>query len=179
MKNTLATIQSIAHQTLREGVPLREVRTRLTERLLALSAAHNVLTQENWETADVRDIVREAVRPYDDPQRPRVRVQGPAARVAPSVALALSMALHELATNAVKYGALTAPSGRIELVWRLACGRLAFDWRETGGPPVDERPAKGFGSRLLTQGLAAELGAPAEIEYAPTGLVCRVTAPVA
>jgi PAS domain S-box-containing protein len=179
VKNTLATVQSLAHQTLREGVPTREGRQRLTDRLLALSAAHNVLTQENWEAADVADIVREAMRPYDVVRPPRIRAQGPPVRVAPNVALALSMALHELATNAVKYGALSVDEGRVSLTWAVSEGRLHVTWRETGGPPVVKPSATGFGSRLLIHGLAAELRAPAEILYEPSGLVCHLTAPVA
>ncbi|MBU1376411.1 MAG: PAS domain S-box protein [Alphaproteobacteria bacterium] len=100
VKNTLATIQSLARQTLRAGVSVMDARERLTERLLALSAAHNVLTRENWESADIADIAREAVRPYDDPPGARIAIDGPRARLAPNVALAISMALHELATNA-------------------------------------------------------------------------------
>ena len=179
VKNTLATIQSLARQTLRDGVPIRDGRERLTDRLLALSAAHNVLTRENWEGADLREIAREAVRPYDDAGG-RIGMCGPVARLAPNVALALSMALHELATNALKYGALSAPDGHVTLDWSLNAAGDGIDlvWRETGGPPVTPPTAKGFGSRLLA-GLAGELGAPADVSYPPDGVVCRLQAPVA
>jgi len=179
VKNTLATIQSLARQTLREGVPMAEARERLTERLLALSAAHNVLTRENWESADVADIAREAVRPYEDRPDERIALEGPRVRLAPNVALAISMALHELATNAQKYGALSAPTGKVRLTWVLNPTGEAVDleWRETGGPPVAPPQAKGFGSRLLS-GLAGELGAPAAIDYARSGLICRLRAPL-
>lgn len=179
VKNTLATIQSLARQTLRDGVTMADARERLTERLLALSTAHNVLTRESWESADVADIAREAVRPYDDPPGARIAIAGPQARVAPNVALAVSMALHELATNAQKHGALSAAAGRIGLSWRLNASRDAVDleWRETGGPLVSPPTTKGFGSRLLS-GLTGELGAPAAFDYAPSGLVCRLRAPV-
>jgi PAS domain S-box-containing protein len=180
VKNTLATIQSLARQTLREGVSIVEARERLTERLLALSTAHNVLTRANWESADIADIAREAVRPYDEPQHSRIEIDGPRARVAPNVALAISMALHELATNAQKYGGLSAPNGRVSLQWApdLAGGAVHLEWRESGGPPVSPPQSKGFGSRLLS-GLTAELGAAAVVDYAPAGLVCRLRAPVA
>jgi PAS domain S-box-containing protein len=179
VKNTLATIQSLARQTLREGVSPRDARERLTERLLALSAAHNVLTRENWEGADLAEIAREAVRPYDDTGA-RIEACGPPARLAPHVALALSMALHELATNALKYGALSAPEGHVTLAWTLAPSGDAIDlaWRERGGPPVSEPVTTGFGSRLLA-GLAGEFGAPADIRYEPAGLICRLRAPTA
>jgi PAS domain S-box-containing protein len=179
VKNTLATIQSLARQTLREGVSMIDARERLTERLLALSTAHNVLTRENWESADVADIAREAVRPYDDPPGARITITGPRARLAPNVALAISMALHELATNAQKYGALSAGGGRVSLGWTLNPARDAIDleWREAGGPRVSPPTSTGFGSRLLS-GLTGELGAPAAFDYAPAGLVCCLRAPV-
>jgi two-component sensor histidine kinase len=178
VKNTLATIQSLARQTLRDGVSARDARERLTERLLALSAAHNVLTRENWEGADLAEIAREAVRPYDDAGG-RIAACGPPVRLAPNVALALSMALHELATNALKYGALSAPPGHVALDWR-ASGDRAIDivWREIGGPPVVPPTSMGFGSRLLAS-LAGELGAPADVRFEPDGVVCRLRAPVA
>ncbi|MCR5875057.1 PAS domain-containing protein [Phenylobacterium sp. J426] len=177
VKNTLATVQSLARQTLRDGLVTREARERFTERLLALSTAHNVLTRRNWESAELAEIAEEAVRPWT----PRIALAGPAVQVAPNVALAVSMALHELATNAVKYGALSAPAGRVDVGWRLGDeAGIALTWTETGGPPV-VAPAgvRGFGSRLLTQGLAGELGAPAELDYRPEGLVCRLHAPAA
>ena len=153
--------------------------TEVTDRLLALSAAHNVLTRENWEGADVVEVVQQAIRPYDDSQQPRLRTDGPSLRVAPNVALALALALHELATNAVKYGALSAPGGQVELSWRRDDGVFELEWRERGGPPVSEPTGRGFGSRLLSQGLASELGAPAEMRFEPEGLTCRLRAPLA
>jgi PAS domain S-box-containing protein len=180
VKNTLATVQSIAHQTLRDGAVTRIARAHFTERLLALSTAHNVLTRENWQSADLADVAFEAVRPYDETDATRIRIEGPAVRVAPSVALALSMAFHELATNATKYGALSVPAGRVALCWLLRADGQAVDilWRETGGPPVAAPTGKGFGSRLLGQGLAAELGRPAALTYDRDGLTCALVAPV-
>ena len=179
VKNTLATVQSIARQTLKEGVVSRAARGQLTERLMALSAAHNVLTRENWESAELRDIALEALRPYDDTDVPRITMAGPAARLAPNVALALSMGLHELATNATKHGALSVPRGRVDIAWTRADdpGAIRLVWREAGGPPVTAPADMGFGSRLLAQGLAAELGHPARLDYAPEGLICTIVAP--
>ncbi|WP_309090047.1 HWE histidine kinase domain-containing protein [Phenylobacterium sp.] len=179
VKNTLATVQSIARQTLREAVVTREARERFNDRLLALSAAHNVLTRGKWEGAELSDIAREAVRPYDDPQAPRIAFDGPHARLEPNASLAVSMALHELATNAVKHGALSTPDGHVTVGWTFAQGIADLVWREAGGPPVAP-PApdgKGFGSRLLTQGLATELGAPAQLDFRPAGVVCRLLIP--
>lgn len=180
VKNTLATIQSLARQTLRDGVSARDACERLTERLLALSAAHNVLTRENWEGADLADIAREAMRPYEEPASGHVTVEGPPARLAPNVALALAMALHELATNALKYGALSVPEGRVALTWTLDVPAKAIEliWRESDGPAVEPPAAKGFGSRLLAS-LAGELGAPADLAYGSEGVTCRLRAPTA
>jgi PAS domain S-box-containing protein len=180
VKNTLATVQSIARQTLRDGVPSDVGRAHFTERLLALSTVHNVLTRENWESVELGDIAAEAVRPYDEAQAPRIHIEGPAARLAPTTALALSMAFHELATNATKYGALSVAGGRVKLSWSSRSeGLVHIVWRETGGPPVTPPAAKGFGSRLLGQGLAAEIGRPAVLVYDAAGLICTVTAPLA
>ena len=181
VKNTLATVQSIAHQTFREGLVTRLARAHFTERLLALSTAHNVLTRESWESADLAHVAAEAVRPYDETETPRIAMTGPAVRVGPNVALALSMALHELATNATKYGALSVPAGRVALAWSLSPDGKAVEivWRETGGPPVAPPLGRGFGSRLLAQGLAAELGRPAQLSYETGGLACAITAPIA
>jgi len=180
VKNTLATVQSIAHQTLREGVMTRDARHLFTSRLLALSAAHNVLTRENWDSAELREIVAEAIRAHEDPTRARIAYGGPQVRVGPKQALAISMALHELATNAGKYGALSGAAGGVDIVWRIAPARdvLTLSWRESGGPPVTPPSRKGFGSRLLNQGLAIELGVAAELDYAPDGLSCLIKAPL-
>jgi len=156
----------------------QEARNRFTDRLLALSAAHNVLTRENWEGAELSELVANAARPYHDAARHRITIEGPTLRVAPNVALAVSMALHELATNAVKYGALSTSDGRVSITW--AEGDPAqLVWCETGGPPVSAPGRGGFGSRLLRQGMATELGAPAEVDYRPEGVLCRLRVPVA
>ncbi|WP_421931310.1 sensor histidine kinase [Phenylobacterium sp.] len=180
VKNTLATVQSIARQTLRTGQSPGEARGLLTARLIALSGAHDILTRENWETADLRDIAAQALGPFEPEAGARFEVQGPSVRIAPRAAVALAMALHELATNAAKYGALSTETGRVSVTWSLAAGdgqsRLVLDWRERAGPPVTPPSRKGFGSRLLLQGLTADLGAAAQIRYEPGGLTCRIDA---
>ncbi|MES2341863.1 MAG: HWE histidine kinase domain-containing protein [Pseudomonadota bacterium] len=182
VKNTLATVQSIARQTLRPGQSPGEARALLTARLIALSGAHDILTRENWEAADLRDIVAQAVGPFEPETGARFDIQGPALRIAPRAAVALAMALHELATNAAKYGALSTEAGRVSLTWTLAArggdSCLALDWRERGGPPVTPPTRKGFGSRLLLQGLSADLGAAAQLTYETDGLRCRIDAPL-
>ena len=178
VKNTLATVQSIARQTLREGVAIVEGRDLFSSRLLALSAAHNLLTRENWEGAELAELTAEAVRAYDDASAGRIRCEGPGVRVEPRVALALSMALHELGTNAAKYGALSNAEGRVTVNWQVSEARdaLTLEWRESGGPPVRAPTRRGFGSRLLGQGLAIDLGSAAETTYEAGGLICLIRA---
>lgn len=180
VKNILATVQSIIHQILRKDALQSETRIRITERLIALSSAHDVLTRQNWQYADLMEVICEAMQPYTDPQAPRVELAGPTVKLAPSVAVAMAMALHELGTNAVRHGALSAPSGKVRISWRIAeTGAVELEWRERGGPLVKGPPSEtGFGSRLL-QGLIAEFGRAADVDFTPTGLVCRLTAPVA
>jgi two-component sensor histidine kinase len=174
VKNTLAPVQSIAHETLRGGAATREARDLLTARLLALSAAHDVLTSESWEGADMVEVVAAALRPYDST---RYAAEGAPHRVGPRAALAISMALHELATNALKYGALSGNAGHVRVSWSATGdGGLTLTWREEGGPPVVPPTRVGFGSRLLRQGLMADLGGGADLRFEPGGLVCVIQA---
>jgi CHASE1-domain containing sensor protein len=175
VKNTLATVQSLIWQTLRGAEVDEDVRQRLDARLMALSSAHNVLTRENWSSADIPTVIEEALAPFRGPLAHRIRLDGPAARVAPKAALALSMAVHELATNAVKYGALSGEAGRVDLRWeRVDASHLRLTWRESGGPPVEPPARKGFGARLIERGLAHDLGGEVRIAYHPAGVRCIV-----
>jgi PAS domain S-box-containing protein len=177
VKNTLAAIQSIVRQTLKPGETPPQVREHLFERLMAMSAAHDVLTRENWSSAGVEEIVRQAVRPFiDNADAARITLSGPSMRVDPSAALALALALHELGTNAVKYGALSATAGLVRIDWsRTASGQGQLTWRETGGPAVNPPAHKGFGARLLSGGLASDLGGRPELIFAPEGVEARLT----
>lgn len=180
VKNTLASVQSIVRLTLRDGQGLAGARDRLTERLMALASAHDLLTRESWETADLGEIVRASASPYDPGGAGRFRIAGPRVRVSPKAAVSLALALHELATNAAKYGALSNQTGAVSIDWRLEAdgSRLVLDWREQGGPPVVPPQKTGFGTRLLTRGLTTEFGGVARLTYPPTGLCCRIEAPV-
>jgi two-component sensor histidine kinase/integral membrane sensor domain MASE1 len=182
VKNTLATVQSLAAQTRRAGKNPRESYESFTERLMALSRAHDVLTRQRWEGADLKEIATGAVQPFDLDGR-RFKLKGPSVWLEPHTALALAMACHELSTNAVKYGALSVPQGRVSLGWSVKADGddgLALDlvWSESGGPAVKRPTRKGFGSRLLERGLAAELNGEVAVDYRPSGLVCRMTARV-
>lgn len=181
VKNSLATVQGIATQTLRRGDIPTDVREALTQRLLALASAHDVLTDERWRGADVTDLVEAAAAPYTgfDGGRPIV-VTGPQLYVPPRIAIALALALHELATNAAKYGALSTPGGKVHVDWsvtREAGGRLLrLNWREQGGPPVHPPTKSGFGTRLIQRGLSGELGGKVIMEFRPEGLCCSMEA---
>jgi two-component sensor histidine kinase len=182
VKNTLATVQSIAAQTLRTSVNDGEARHRLDARLMALSDAHNLLTEHNWEGATLDRVADMALRPHRNDREDRFDIQGPDLRVLPKTALALAMALHELATNASKYGALSNTSGRVQLHWQVAQEengpRLHVVWSEKDGPPVTPPSRRGFGSRLIERGLAAELGGSVELTYPAEGVVCTINAPL-
>jgi len=180
VKNTLATVQSLARQTFRGDTADRRARDAFEERLLALSNAHTVLTHTNWEGANLRDIARQALAPFGATagQPGRFHLAGEDLALTPQAALALAMAMHELASNAVKYGALSNETGRIHLVWRCAGHHLHVVWTEQGGPPVREPDHKGFGSRLLERGLTSELRGDVRLDYPAEGVVCTMEFPM-
>ncbi|HLL32069.1 MAG TPA: HWE histidine kinase domain-containing protein [Allosphingosinicella sp.] len=178
VKNTLASVQGIAFQTLRGDVPLAEARARFEARLMALSGAHNLLTEENWGGASLERVVSDSVEHLAG-ESARFDVEGEPLRLAPRAALALAMALHELGTNAAKYGALSVEGGRVTIAWSQTGDRLRLEWRESGGPPVEPRGRRGFGSRLIERGLAADLGGAAALHFDPSGLRCEIEASLA
>ncbi len=178
VKNTLASIQSIARQTLRPDETPVHVRERLIDRLLAMSAAHDVLTRESWEGAGLEEIVLQGIAPFVDDQEPgRIAISGPSLRVGASTALSLALAVHELATNAAKYGALSTPAGKVAVTWDRTGDDGAFlTWTERDGPPVRAPERKGFGTRLLDRGLSADLGGQPKLTFAAEGV--RAVLPV-
>ena len=173
VKNTLATVQAIARQTLRGALTPEAFARAFEARLLALSQTHNALTDSQWAGAGLRQILGQELAPYDPA---RIVMDGPDLNLPARVALSLGMVFHELATNAAKYGALSSDTGRLLLTWRAEPpGMLAFEWREAGGPAVAAPSRRGFGSRLLERSIGAELRGAVAIDYAPEGLVCRFT----
>jgi two-component sensor histidine kinase len=188
VKNTLATVQSIAAQTLRSSGSDAEARDAFEARLIALSSAHNVLTRRNWEGATLPDIVQVALAPHRVGRADRIETCGPDLWVEPRAALALAMALHELATNAAKYGALSNREGTVEVTWRVepdregregeGSRRAHLAWTERGGPRVEPPTRRGFGTRLIERSLSGDLEGRAEIAYAPEGFRCTVSWPL-
>ena len=182
IKNTLAMVGAIANQTMR-GDSVTLAREAFAARLMTLSHAHDLLTQTSWASAPIRDVVSGALAPHGSGHG-RIRITGPAIDLPPKQALALSVALHELATNAVKYGALSA-HGKVDVEWSEATvdavPSFRFTWTESGGPAVVEPAAakKGFGSRLIERILANDFGGKVGIYYRPDGVVCELVAPMA
>ena len=178
VKNSLATIQAIAAQSFNASRSLAQAQEAFSSRIVALAEAHDLLTRENWEGAELHDLASRLALLHGGAVR--FELIGPAVRLSPRAALSLSMALHELATNAVKYGALSTPAGRVTLQWDLTPGpgaeRLDLTWTESGGPPVTPPTQRGFGSRLIERGLAAELSGEAAIRFEPDGVVGHIRA---
>jgi len=181
VKNTLATVQSIAAQSLK-GISDIESRETFDARLVSLSRTHDLLARDSWEGASLRELLLQELEPYRAEDGTRFTVEGPEFALRPKAALAFGLAFHELATNAVKYGALSTPEGRIRVTWDIpnasAPGALRLKWAETGGPPVKNTGHKGFGSILIERGLALELDAKVELAFDPGGLVCTVEVPL-
>jgi PAS domain S-box-containing protein len=175
VKNTLATVQAIAFQTLKGDIPLAEARGRFEARLLALSRAHNLLTERNWEGTSLQRVVADSTA-YLDEGRGQFKVSGEPVFLAPRAALALALAVHELGTNALKYGALSKESGHVRISWEKLGDQLKLEWKEQDGPAVAVPKRRGFGSRLIERGLESDLGGRAEMLFEPDGLRCRITA---
>lgn len=182
VKNTLATVQSLAAQTFRESVVPREVRQAFDGRLLALSKAHDHLARGQWERADLRSILYDVFSPYRNGTENRIRLAGPAIKLAPRQALIMAMVLHELAANAAKFGSLSVPQGVLTVSWAvrndLGARRLQVDWEESGGPEVQPPLRRGFGSRFVERSIATELKGLAAISFDPAGLRCNVSLPL-
>ena len=182
VKNTLAIVQSIALQTLGAHGDASPAYERFEARLHALSQAHDMLTRTQWVRASLDEIVRTAIAPCLQDDQERFILQGFPIDLDPQRALALSMALHELCTNAMKYGALSGDAGHVDIRWtrepRDGRDCLVLRWQEHGGPPVDAHVRRGFGSRLIERGLRHDLGGHVSLDFPPTGVVCEITAPL-
>jgi two-component sensor histidine kinase len=186
VKNTLATVQSLATQTARGTESPEEFRKAFEGRLIALSQAHDQLTRRHWKSADLRDIVEGVTSPHlarSRESQDQIVIEGEAITVAPRVALTLALGLHELTTNAAKYGALSVPAGRIAVNWWVVREpslppRLLIEWRERGGPPVTVPARQGFGTRFIEGSVASELQGKARLDYDAAGLVCTMNIPL-
>jgi two-component sensor histidine kinase len=176
VKNTLAILQAIASQTFRTASA--DERNNFEGRLGALSEAHDLLSQEKWAGADMNDVVNRVLQPYAAPDPSRLRIFGPQVPLTPPRAVMMSMVLHEMATNAAKYGALSNRTGTVRIDWQVAGAagmqRLHLCWTESGGPRVTLPTRKGFGSRLVERGAHEQLDGSAAIDYRPEGVICNI-----
>jgi PAS domain S-box-containing protein len=179
IKNTLAMVGAIANQTMR-GDNVNAAREAFSARLMTLSHAHDILTQTSWASAPIKDVLEGALAPHRSAQG-RIHVEGPDLELLPKQALALSVAIHELATNAVKYGALST-NGEVDITWSNERPETGFrlTWTESGGPAVEEpsQSQKGFGSRLIELMLANDFKGNVRTFYRPSGVVCELAAPM-
>jgi len=182
VKNVLASVQSLAMETLRTAPTLEAFREAFIARLMALSSTHGLLVEREWRDAGLRDVLEAELAPYQNAGQTNRTVTGQNLRLTPKMALALGMAFHELATNAAKFGALSVPTGHIDIAWSEQSGtggrRLHLTWVERGGPRVTPPVHKGFGSRLIEDGLAYELDGEVQVEYKPEGIRCTVDVPI-
>ncbi|MDZ3836069.1 MAG: HWE histidine kinase domain-containing protein [Rhodospirillales bacterium] len=173
VKNTLAVVQAIAQQTFRAAEAPGDLVTAFQNRLAALAAAHNLLSRLNWQQASLEELARETTA-ASFAEAARIRMAGPYVVLPPKKAVTLAMALHELCTNAMKYGALSVPAGRVELTWEATQGErpaIRLRWHESGGPPVVAPEHEGFGSRIIEQALAHEFEGRVDMDFRPEGLV--------
>jgi len=179
VKNTLANVLSILALTRRRATRLDEFADALDGRIRALSATHDLLTQSEWGTTPVRSVVQAELLPYAHASDHEVDISGPDIELAPNDALSLGLAMHELATNAAKYGALSRAGGKVSVGWRLVADALIrIEWQESGGPPVAQQRSRGFGSDLIERIVAAELKNPVQLVFDPAGVRCTLTIPV-
>ena len=182
VKNNLAMTQAIAGQTFRNVDDIKESQRRFSARMVALGQANDLLTGERWVGASLRGAIEQAIQSHC-PDESRCLIEGEEdVQLSPKTALALTLAMHEMATNALKYGAWSNSNGRIHVTWARGRGeggeaRLQIEWRESDGPPVSPPSRRGFGSVLIERGLAREMGGKVKLDFQPTGLVCTIDAP--
>lgn len=183
VKNTLSTVQSIVWQALRTTSDPEVIRESIESRVFALSRSHDLLTRENWEGAGLLDLINETLEPFgvSNGRTGRIVIRGDNIRLSPKATLALGIAFHELATNAVKYGAFSNETGSILLTWRIEPkpegNRLILHWQEKDGPPVTPPTRKGFGSRVIERGLGHELEGTVKLDYRADGVDCTIDIP--
>ncbi|WP_371348764.1 sensor histidine kinase [Ancylobacter sp. IITR112] len=180
-KNLLAVIQAMARQTARHAGSIDNFVEIFSARLQALSKSHDLLVQESWYGASLNDMVRSQLGHHLDRENSQFTIDGPSLFLKPEAAQNIGLAIHELSTNAAKYGALSVPGGHVDITWMRrtpeAGGGFELTWRERGGPPVSKPAGRGFGSLVIERNLARALDGKVELDFAPTGLVCTVSVP--
>ena len=179
VRNTLAIVNAIATQTMKHTPSVEEFRRAFGGRITALAKTHTLLATKRWSASTLHELIVQQLEPYTRDRPDAVRIAGPRLLVNPKQALTLSLVMHELAANAAKYGALSVPTGRVEIGWRIEPGRsLRLSWQEVGGPRVTPPSRRGFGSQLIEFNIAHEFGGEAKLDYRPAGAECVLTIPL-
>jgi len=177
-KNLLAVIQAMARQTAKHAGSIDGFLDHFSARLQALAASHDLLVQESWHGASLQELVRSQLGHYLNSSFGEIKIAGPPVTLRPEATQSLGLALHELATNAAKYGALSVPQGRVAITWRRRAeaegGGLELTWRESGGPPVKPPRRAGFGTLVIQHNLSRALDAEVDLAFAAEGLTCRI-----
>jgi two-component sensor histidine kinase len=181
-KNLLAVVQAIAGQTARNSPSLEEFQARFSQRIAAMARSQDLLVGHNWTGATMTDLVRTQLAPFAEAASSRIEVTGPRLELKPNAVLSLTLALHELATNAAKYGALSVPDGRIAIDWGVRGAetpeeRFRMSWRERNGPPVSQPAKKGFGHVVISEMVGSSLHGHVTLDYASDGLLWAIDAP--
>lgn len=179
VKNMLAVVQSIAFQTARSTPEPEAFQSAFSSRILALARVHDLLTLTAWRSADLEDVVSTCLAPHSDGIVERITISGPPGRLRADTAVAFNLCLHELATNAAKYGALANTTGSLSVTWQFdpAHDRVSFVWEERGGPPVEPPVRKGFGMRLI-ESMGGKLAAQPVFLFEPEGVRCELALPI-
>ena len=182
VKNTLATVQAIMSSTARASTTIAEFQQAFAGRVASLAKTHSLLTEDQWQAIPFRELLQAELAPYDDGSQKRIVLEGPRVILASDLAVPIGMAVHELTTNAAKYGALAEFGGRVEVTWKVEGSdgpqKLHWEWNEHNGPSVAPPTRQGFGSRLLNRVLTAQIHADVSIKYEPDGLRAVVTLPL-
>jgi two-component sensor histidine kinase len=180
IKNTLATVSAIAYQSMRATTDIKHAGQAIEGRLLALGRAHDLLLQAQWSNADLEEIIRGATEPFDDKGAAKFSIGGPNIRIASSAVIAIAMTLNELCTNTTKFGALSVPAGRVEIVWAIeeATQRLHLGWTEINGPATQAPVKRSFGTRLI-ESLGKQLKGDVRLTYDPHGFAYTLDVPLA
>jgi len=181
VQNTLAVVQALAAQTSRSASSTDEFKAAFTARVAALAATHDLLTHAHWDGVSLQSVLEAEMRAFQDAVRPRIRLSGPGVVLPPRMVTPIGLIVHELTTNAVKYGSLSSEDGEVSVVWSVSKGgqtRLHLSWHEQDGPPVIQPGTLGFGSRLIDRTIRGELNGTVESQYLPDGLRVRIDAPL-
>jgi two-component sensor histidine kinase len=180
VKNMLAIASAIASQSLRGAPSVEAAAKTIASRLAALGVSHDLLIRESWTGAGCRSLIENAILAFQTEGLKQFTITGDNIAISSGPAVALSMVIHELSTNALKYGALSVPEGRVSIVWAIdvEAGRFKLEWRESNGPAVTEPTEKSFGSRFIEQALPGQLQGEARLIFEPSGLVCDVNIPI-